>query len=281
MQFGDFELTTISGGTLRLDGGAMFGVVPRPVWERARPADEQNRVPLATNCLLVRGKGAVMLVDTGYGTKATAKERELFALEAGQPLVENLAAAGVQPEEVDHVVMTHLHFDHAGGLTYRDGGGALAPTFPRARHWIQLREFEDATDDLPELAGSYFKEDFLPLYEAGLVELVAGDAENLPGVLLRLTGGHTRGHQIVEIAGAGETAVYLGDICPTASHLRTMWTMSYDQFLLDVRRQKMRLLSQAVDERRLVLFDHDPEVAAAHLRYDDRGNVVVDQTVDL
>ncbi len=177
----------------------------------------------------------------------------------------NLAAVGVSPDEIDWVILTHLHFDHAGGATRRDDAGRLCPAFPRARHFIQRAEWTDANGRIPELAGAYFRDDFKPLEDAGLVELVEGDAEITTGVTAQLTGGHTRGHQIVRIESAGESAVLLADICPTSAHLPTFWTMAYDQFPLDVRRIKPVIMNDIVDHHRLALFSHDPHVLAANL----------------
>lgn len=271
ISIGPIRLTIVSGGQLRIDGGNMFGVIPRVLWERKSPPDDQHRIRLDTNCVLVRTPASLGLVDTGYGGKATAKFRERHALEQGAPLVRNLAAAGVTPDEIDWVILTHLHFDHAGGATFRDAEGSLRPTFPRARHIVQRTEWADAMGDLPELAGSYHRDDFAPLEPAGLLELVDGDAAIAPGVTTELTGGHTRGHQIVHIESADDSAVYLADICPTAAHLPTFWTLAYDQFPLAVRRKKSVILNDIADHRRIALFAHDPQVTAARLSRDADG----------
>ena len=265
LSIGDFELSFVSGGRLRIDGGNMFGVVPRLMWERVSPPDELHRISLATNCVLVRTSDSLGLVDTGYGSKAPVKFRERHALEDGAPLVKNLAGVGVQPTDLDWVVFTHLHFDHAGGATYRDADGQLRPTFSRARHFIQRAEWEDANGNIPVLAGAYYPDDFAPLDAAGLVELVDGDLEVVPGVSTQVTNGHTRGHQIVHIRSGGESAVCLADLCPTAGHLRSFWTMAYDQFPLTVRHIKPIVMNEMVDQGRVALFSHDPQIAAARL----------------
>src|SRR6185436_2832727 len=262
---GDVELSFVSGGRLRIDGGNMFGVVPRVMWERESPPDAEHRISLDTNCILVRTPDSLGLIDTGYGSKSPAKFRQRHALEDGAPLVKNLAAIGIRPNELDWVILTHLHFDHAGGATYRDAAGQLRPTFPRARHFIQRTEWEDANGKIPELAGAYYPDDFAPLLAAGLVQLIEGDAEVVPGVSTQLTGGHTRGHQIIHIQSHGESAVCLADLCPTAAHLRSFWTMAYDQYLLTVRHIKPIVLNDMVDQHRIVLFSHDPQITAARL----------------
>jgi glyoxylase-like metal-dependent hydrolase (beta-lactamase superfamily II) len=265
LSIGDIGLTFVSGGTLRIDGGNMFGVVPRLLWEREAPPDEQHRIALDTKCVVVQTGDSLGLVDTGYGSKAPPKFRQRHALEDGAPLVRNLAAIGVQPADVDWVVLTHLHFDHAGGATYRDAEGQLRATFPRARHFIQRSEWEDANGKIPELDGAYYPEDFELLEAAGLVQLVDGDSEIVAGVRTQLTGGHTRGHQIVHIESRGESGVCLSDLCPTAAHLRSFWTLAYDQFPLTVRHIKPIVLNEMVDQDRIALFSHDPVIAAARL----------------
>jgi glyoxylase-like metal-dependent hydrolase (beta-lactamase superfamily II) len=276
ISIGDIQLTFVSGGRLRIDGGNMFGVVPRVMWEKASPPDEQHRIRLDTNCVLVRAGQSLGLIDTGYGGKSPPKHRERHALDTGQPLVDHLAAVGVAPEEVDWVILTHLHFDHAGGATHRDNSGQLKPALPRARYIVQQAEWEDATGNLPELAGAYYPDDFAPLQQAGLIEIVVGDCEIAPGITTQLTGGHTRGHQLVRFQSGGQSAVLLGDICPTVAHLPKFWTMAYDQFPLDVRRVKPVILSDIVDHNRVALLSHDPDVLAARLKRSPGGEIVAE-----
>jgi glyoxylase-like metal-dependent hydrolase (beta-lactamase superfamily II) len=261
---GEIELTFVSGGQLRIDGGNMFGVIPRVMWENVSPPDELNRIPLETNCVLVRTRNSLGLIDTGYGGKVPLKQRLRHSLEDGVPLARNLAAVDIAPEEIDWVILTHLHFDHAGGVTVVDGNGGLQLMFPRARHFVQRAEWEDATSNLPELAGAYPNE-FAPLEAARLLELIEGNAEIVSGIRTQLTGAHTRGHQVVWIESAGDSAVCLADMCPTSAHLRTFWTMAYDQFPLAVRREKPLILNDVVDHHRIALFSHDPHLTAARL----------------
>jgi glyoxylase-like metal-dependent hydrolase (beta-lactamase superfamily II) len=272
---GDIRLTIVSGGQLRIDGGNMFGVIPRVLWERKSAPDAEHRIRLDTNCVLVRTRDSLGLVDTGYGGKATQKFRQRHALDEGAPLVRNLAAVGVAPDQIDWVILTHLHFDHAGGATYRDANGSVRPTFPRARQYVQRFEWEDALAVLPELAGAYSLDDFVPIERAGLLEIVEGDAEIVPGVTTQLTGGHTRGHQIVRIESGDASAVCLADICPTAAHLPTFWTMAYDQFPFTVRRIKPLILKDIAEQKRISLFSHDPHVTAARLSHDASGEWII------
>ena len=175
LSIGDLQLTIVSGGRLRIDGGNMFGVIPRVLWERKTPPDDQHRILLDTNCVLVRSPNSLGLIDVGYGGKSPTKLRLRHALEEGSPLVQNFAAIGVAPDEIDWVILTHLHFDHAGGATHRDENGRLSPVFPRARHVVQRAEWDDAVSNAPELAGAYNADDFAPLEKAGLLELIEGD----------------------------------------------------------------------------------------------------------
>jgi glyoxylase-like metal-dependent hydrolase (beta-lactamase superfamily II) len=227
---------------------------------------------LQTNCALFRTRGSFGLVDTGCGSKASLKYKQRHLLEDGAPLVRNLASVGVSPEEIDLVILTHLHTDHAGGATYRDEAGQLHPTFPRARHVVQRSEWEDAINQLPELVGAYYPNDFAPLETAGLVVFVDGDAEIAPGITVQLTGGHTRGHQIVRLEFGNDSAVCLADLVPTTHHLPTLWSMSYDQYPLTVRRQKPVVLKDIADHHRIALFSHDPDITAARLSEDADHN---------
>jgi len=272
-----FELQIVSGGALRLDGGAMFGVVPKLLWERASPPDEKNRIELQTNCLLIRAHGKTILVDTGYGGKAPTKVREQYSLQPGEPLLASLGAVGLTRDDIDIVVLTHLHFDHAGGGTRFDERGAVEPTFPNAKYVVQRAEWEDAAAGRPELAGAYFRKDFLPLEESGQLELVEGNVEIVPGVTTLMIGGHTRGMQLVSVELGGKNAMFLADICPTSKHLPAFWTMAYDQFLLDVRRVKPSVLQWVAEEKVIAIFEHDPKLVAATLKADERGVVFVDQ----
>ncbi|HEX6984525.1 MAG TPA: MBL fold metallo-hydrolase [Planctomycetaceae bacterium] len=279
MRFGEFELTTVSGGRFRVDGGTMFGVVPKALWERVAPPDERNAIPQATNCLLIRGRERTVLIDAGYGGKLSEKQRRQLTAESGEPLLESLAAAGVAPERIDAVLLTHLHFDHAGGATRLGEDGRLVPAFPNAEYVVQRREWELATADVPELRGSYPAENFRPLAESGRLRLLDGDGEVLPGVRAVVTGGHTPGHQAFVLESGGGTAVYLGDVCPTTRHLRTLWCMGYDLDLLATRRAKRSLLGRIADEGWLALFDHDAEVAAARIARDDVREFAVTEAV--
>ncbi|MEX2286260.1 MAG: MBL fold metallo-hydrolase [Planctomycetaceae bacterium] len=279
MQLGSVTLTTISGGRFRLDGGSMFGVVPKPLWSKVHPPDENNTIPHGTNCVLVRDGRRNILIDTGYGSKLSSRQREVFAGEAGDPLLASLAAHGLLAEQIDAVILSHLHFDHAGGSTRYDENGALVPTFPRATYIAQKLEWEIATAELPELRGAYPLENLLPLRAAGQLQLVDGDVELVPGIRAIITGGHTAGHMAVVIESEDDTALFLADVCPTWRHLRTLWCMAYDVNLLQTRRIKSKLLGQIADNNWLALCDHDADHAAARIARDDRQDFVVTESI--
>lgn len=279
MQLGGIEIRTISGGTYSIDGGTMFGVVPRVLWERNFPTDDKHRIPQHTNCVLVRTSDKNVLIDTGYGSKLPDKQRRNLLCEDGEPVIESLASAGLTREDIDVVVLSHLHFDHAGGATCIDENGDLVPTFPNAEYVAGRREWTIATADYPELRTAYPQENLQPLRDSRQLRLIDDDAEIMPGIRAILTGGHTEGHQAIIIEDAGETAIYLGDICCTWRHLPILWCLSYDVDLLQTRRSKAKLLNQVADDQWLAIFNHDPDVAAARIHRDDRKDFAIDDPV--
>lgn len=278
MTFGHLELVPLFDGFFRLDGGAMFGVVPKPLWERRAPADERNRVLMGMRPLLVRGEQKTMIVDAGIGDKMPAKSREIYGIDRAHDLDQSLASAGVSAADVDLVLATHLHFDHAGGFTIRDAAGGLAPRFPRARYVARTAEWEDATHPHERNHASYLQENFVPLMEAGVLDLVAGDAAIMPGVRVVRTGGHTMHHQIVMIESGGRTAVFAADLVPTVAHIDVPWIMGYDLYPMDTLAFKRTFIREAVDREYLVFFEHDPEVAAGYIRERD-GRKYVERVI--
>jgi len=275
MQLGRFQLDIVSGGRYSIDGGTMFGVVPKVLWSRVFPCDEKNNIRQETNCVLLRDDSRTVLIDTGYGSKLSEKQRKIFESEDGDPLLRNLRAVGVEPEDVDAVVFSHLHFDHAGGATRLNESGDLTPTFPNAEYIVQRREWVTATAEYPELRGVYPQENLLPLRESGQLRLVDGNVELMPGLHAWVTGGHTQAHSAVVIEGEGETAIYLGDLCPSTRHLPVFWGMGYDVDMLQLRRKKAEVLGKVADDGWLALFDHDPDVATARLVRDAKRDFSV------
>jgi glyoxylase-like metal-dependent hydrolase (beta-lactamase superfamily II) len=282
-QVGDIRIHALAAGLLRLDGGAMFGVVPKPLWERQIPADERNRIALAMRCLLVETRDALLLIDTGAGNKESAKFIDIFGLDNlpadsaryATRLEEALAAVGHGIDDIDIVVDTHLHFDHAGGNTRRNPDGAIELAFPRARYVVQRGEYEWAHIRNERIQASYLPHNFEPVMQAGRFDLVDGDNEIVPGVRLLKTPGHTPHHQSVIVRSGGETACYLADLVPTSAHLPLPWTMGYDVEPLVTLETKRRLLQQAREEQWLLVFEHDPLVAWGRLSARDERPLLI------
>jgi glyoxylase-like metal-dependent hydrolase (beta-lactamase superfamily II) len=259
MQFGDVQLFLISGGRFRLDGGAMFGVVPKALWERKFPADDRNRVGLDTNCLLVRAPDYTALIDAGIGERWDEKAREIYGIEAGPSLADGLAARGVAPEDVDAVVLSHLHFDHAGGAT-RESSGSLRRVFPNATLYVQRSELDHARAPNERDRASYRPADWEPYAVAGRLEVVEGAAEIRPGLRVSPLPGHSSGMQSVRVDSQGRTAFFFADAVPTSAHLPAAWIMAYDLYPVELLESKKRLLDRAVAEKWLAIFYHDPDV---------------------
>ncbi|MBP8136568.1 MAG: MBL fold metallo-hydrolase [Candidatus Eisenbacteria bacterium] len=259
---GDWTLHTIEAGALWLDGGAMFGSVPRPLWSRTNPPDERNRIPLAMRCLLMVGHGRKVLVDVGLGDKNDAKFRDIFRVEDDPTLESSLAAAGHPIETVTDVVLTHLHFDHAGGATRREGG-TLVPRVPNAKYYVQRRNWENAHQPNPRERASYMGENFDPLAEAGVLEFWDGASKPWPGVEVITAEGHTRGQQLLRIEGGGQAVYYVADLIPTASHVRIPFVMGYDMAAIETMAEKRALLERAAAENAWVCLEHDPVTAFA------------------
>ncbi len=266
---GDLELLSLYDGFFGLDGGAMFGVIPKTFWEKPAPPDARNRIRLAMRPLVIRG-ARTMIVDAGLGDKETAKFQDIYAVDRARHLDHALEEAGLAPEDIDIVLATHLHFDHSGGFTRRDASGRLRPRFPRAQYIVRRGEWEDATHPHERNQASYRADNFAPLAEAGVLQLVDDDAMIMPGVRVRRTGGHTRDHQMVMIESQGVRAVYMADLAPTRAHLAAAWIMGYDLYPVETLAAKKAFVREAIDRRLLVLFDHDPDVAAGRI-VDDGG----------
>jgi glyoxylase-like metal-dependent hydrolase (beta-lactamase superfamily II) len=265
MRFGDFDLQLVSDGEFRLDGGAMFGVVPRPMWERAKPPDAQNRIRLGTNCMLLsRGKDLV-LVDTGIGDKHDDRFHALFGVDSKAPrLLDSLQAAGYEPGDVTHVILTHLHFDHCGWNT-RKSGDHLVPTFPKARYWIEGGEMAHAQAPNERDRASYEGQNFDPLLKAGVVELFDDHAAPLTGIEVVKVPGHNADMCIVLVEGGAERIVFWADLVPTTAHVSYPWIMGYDLYPMQTLANKKLWLPRAVAGNWLGIFEHEAEVPVARL----------------
>lgn len=275
MKFGELEIFVVSDGRFRLDGGAMFGVVPKPLWSKKMPPDERNRITLGLNCLLIRAAGKTIVVETGVGEKMEPKWADIYGVEHTATLVGSLRRRGVAPEDVDIVINTHLHFDHCGGNTRRGREGKPVPTFPNARYVVQRGEYEHAWKPSERDRASYLPENFAAVAEAGQLEAVEGDQEIMPGVELIRVPGHTRDMQCVRLTGGDRTAIFFADLVPTTAHLPLVWMMGFDLYPLTTLEEKKKWIPEAVKNQWLCLFAHDPEVPAAYLRERD-GRVMAE-----
>lgn len=280
MRFGKFELISLTDGLMRLDGGAMFGVVPRVFWEKTNPADELNRITIGVNPLLIKNEECNILVDTGNGDKFSEKLLKIYGIERGPTFLKSLSTAGLRPEDINMVINTHLHFDHCGGNTFMDECGNIKPTFPKARYLVQKIEWEDATNPNELTRASYLPENFIPLMDAGVIELLDGEKEVYPGVTVMPTPGHNRGHQSVRIESNEKTAFYLGDMVPTAAHIPLPYIMGYDLYPLELLEVKRRVLREAVEGRWLMIFEHDPKIRMGYL-IDGKGKLTVKEATDI
>jgi glyoxylase-like metal-dependent hydrolase (beta-lactamase superfamily II) len=278
MYFGDLEIQHIHGGDFFLDGGAMFGVVPKPLWEKKSPPDNRNRIRLAANSLLARTQNKNILIETGNGTKWTPKLRDIYGIQEGNPLIDNLAAKGARPDQIDVVINTHLHFDHAGGNTKLHNGIAV-PTFPNAKYIVQAAEIAHAANPTERDRASYFEENVLPLQQSGQWHALSGDTEILPGISAVGIPGHNADIQAIKLTGGGTTVFFVADLFPTRHHLSLPWIMAYDLYPLQTLETKRKWLHTIVQEKWIVVFGHDPDVPAATLR--ERDNKIAFEPVDL
>ena len=278
LALGELQLTTVNDGFFRLDGGAMFGTVPRTMWESKAPPDDRNRIQLAMRPLLVEANWGLMIIDCGAGNKMKSEEALIYGFDRKGRLDESLAKAGYSAESIDVVLATHLHFDHFGGATKTDTLGQSVPRFPNAEYIIRRSEWEDATRPHERNRASYRREDFLPLEKAGVVTFHETDKEIRQGVRVEKTGGHTEAHQIVYLESGGKTAVFVADMIPTTAHISIPWIMGYDLFPMDTLRFKKRFIQEAIDNEYLIFFEHDPMVAAGFIR-ERNGKRIVEKVL--
>jgi glyoxylase-like metal-dependent hydrolase (beta-lactamase superfamily II) len=274
MRIGDLEVVPLVDGVFRLDGGAMFGVVPKPLWSRRAPADDKNRITLGLRPIVVRTAGRTVLIDAGIGSKFGPKELAIYGVDRTPDLDRSLAAAGLDRGAIDLVVASHLHFDHAGGFTERVGD-RLRPAFPRARYVIRRGEWEDALHTHERNRASYLADDFVPLAEAGVVDFLDADGVVAPGIRVERTGGHTPHHQVIYLESGGRTGVFAADLMPTAAHVDLPWILGDDLHPMDTLAYKRRFLREAIAGEYVIFFEHDPAIAAGIIRERD-GRLTVE-----
>jgi glyoxylase-like metal-dependent hydrolase (beta-lactamase superfamily II) len=268
---GDFELTILSDGNYHIDGGTMFGIIPRVMWEKRIMADERNTIPMGTNSLLVRTGNQNVLIDTGIGNKLNEKSQAIYRNQA--LLMKSFEQAGISPEEIDIVINTHLHFDHCGWNTHYQDGKAVA-TFPRATYYVQEGELQHAHEQHERDRVSYMTDNYDPLVRSGQLKLLNGDAEIVPGISVKVYPGHTRDMQAVIVRSGGKVAAYPSDLLCDAKHLDPTWTLGFDLYPLESIANKHRFYEVAIPQQWLVVFTHDHELPWAYLDVGEKGRPV-------
>jgi len=271
LTLGNFELSVFSDGTYPLDGGAFFGVIPKVMWSRKVAADERNYVTAGLNSLFIRTGSHNVLVETGMGNKLSERMIKFY----GQPakLLDNLAAAGISPGDIDIVINSHLHFDHCGWNTVRDSSGKVVPTFPRARYYAPEGEWQYARRPSERDAISYLPENYDPLVESGQMTLLKGGEEILPGISVKTFSGHTAHMQAVLVQSGGQTACYISDLIPTTLHIDITWGMGFDLYPLETIESKKQYYAQSIPEKWLTVFTHDPKTPGAYVEKDEAGKM--------
>jgi len=268
LTFGDWRVTSLESGYLWLDGGSMFGSVPKPLWSRSNPPDEKNRIRLAMRCLLLEGRGRRVLLDVGLGDKFSPKLRDIYRVEHDVTSLDRaLSRHGLVPADVTDVILTHLHFDHAGGSTRFDGDRPV-PTFPNARYHLQARNLANARRPNPRERASYMVENFEPLFEAGVLDVREGAGSPWPGIELIPAHGHTRGQQLVRVGGPDGALYFVADLIPTAAHVRIPFVMGYDVAAIETMQEKKALLERAAGEGAWIFLEHDPDIALGRPKAD-------------
>lgn len=275
LKIGEYEIKPLPTGIFGLDGGAMFGTVPKVLWEKSNPADEKNRIPMEARALLLKSKNRNIIIDCGngsdfvakYGEKLGGKFQEMYNINSeGPSLLKSLAEQGVQPQDVTDVILTHLHFDHCGGGVTAKPDGTLVPAFPKAQYYIQQQNLETAMKPNLREKASYFPANFQPLIDSHQLQVLPGPTENiLPGISLLLSNGHTQGQQIVRISDGQKNLLYCADVVPTSSHVKIPWLMGYDLNPVLLMEEKTKILGPAADEKWYLFFEHDPYCDAAQI----------------
>lgn len=274
MRIGPYQVDAVETGRFALDGGAMFGIVPYVFWSKTNPPDERRRIELAARCLLLRGNGKTILVDDGNGSKFTEKLKDIYKLDtSASDLDSSLAGHGVKPEDVTDVILTHLHFDHAGGST-RMQDGKPVPSFPNARYYVQKEHWDLARRPGEKDRGSFMNDDYLPLKEHGVLEFTEGEGELFPGIELVVCNGHTSAQQLPKISDGKTTLLFCCDLIPTVSHVPLPYVMAYDVRPLVTIEEKKSVLGRAYEERWQLFLEHDPATSVITVKSSEKGFVV-------
>jgi glyoxylase-like metal-dependent hydrolase (beta-lactamase superfamily II) len=271
-RIGDFELTWLNGGRFELDGGAMFGVVPKALWQKKYPVSADNTISLTAWPILVKTPQALLLIESGLGNKLTDKQKSIFRVREEWSVLEELRQLGIEREDIDFVILTHYDFDHAGGVIMQDPSGRHVLTFPKAKHILQQKEWEDVLNPNIRSINTYWPVNNEVMRGNSGLELVDGEQEIVPGISVIHTGGHNRGHQIVRFQSGGETVLHLGDLLPTHAHINPLWVMAYDNYPMDAIAQKERWLSIGAGTGAWFTFYHDPYILACTL--DEKGSTI-------
>lgn len=272
LRLGDFELFWLRGGRFSLDGGAMFGVVPKVLWKKRYPSDEDNAIPMTCYPILIKTPHTLILIETGLGNKLNDKQRKIFKVSEEWQIIDDLSGIGVKREDIDFVIVTHFDFDHSGGIILQHDDGRRELTFPKAHHMIQKSEWEDVLDPNSRSVNTYWPDNYELLRNGSHIELINGEKEIARGIRVIHAGGHTKGFQIVEIESGNETAIHLGDLLPTHLHFNPLWIMAYDNYPLESIKQKEALEQDYIKRDAWFTFYHDPFLHAC--KFDEKGNVL-------
>jgi glyoxylase-like metal-dependent hydrolase (beta-lactamase superfamily II) len=265
LRLGDKEVYSIVDNSFKIDGGAMFGVVPKVIWERLMTSDESNRITLDLNLLLVKSGGKNILIDSGIGDTLNEKQKKIYGVEKDSNLEKALSEIGLKPENIDWVILTHLHLDHAGGVVKFNSQKEKIPRFPKAKYVIQRKEWKYALQPDERTQATYMVDNMMALDECGAMDLVDGDKEIVTGIKVKLAGGHTKGQQVIFIEGGEKTILYPGDIIPTISHLRIPYVAGVDIYPLEVMEVKKKLIQDCLDNKWMIAFDHEIDTKICYL----------------